>query len=195
MGDTQRSQTISTKLHQIVEQARDYPERIFTSLAHLIDVDLLKEAYSKTRKEAAPGIDGVTTKEYSENLEENLTDLHSRMRNQQYKATPVKRSWIGKEDGSQRPLGLPILEDKIAQRSVSMVMSAIYEQDFYDFSYGFREGRSPHQAIEALREQCYKEKVHWIIDADITKFFDNLDHDLLREIIKRRINDGSLLRL
>jgi RNA-directed DNA polymerase len=195
MGDTQRSQTISTKLHQIAEQARENPERIFTSLAHLIDVDLLKEAYSKTRKEAAPGIDGVTTKEYSENLEENLTDLHIRMRNQKYKATPVKRSWIGKEDGSQRPLGLPILEDKIAQRSVSMVMSAIYEQDFYDFSYGFREGHSPHQAIEALRDQCYKEKVHWIIDADITKFFDNLDHDLLREIIKKRINDGSLLRL
>lgn len=195
MGDTQRSPTISTQLHQIAEQAREHPDRIFTSLAHLIDVDFLGEAYSKTRKDAAAGVDGITAEEYSWNLEDNLRDLHVRMRSQRYKATPVKRSWIAKEDGSQRPLGMPILEDKIAQRSVSMLMSAIYEEDFHDFSYGFREGRSPHQAIAALREQCYKENIHWIIDADITKFFDNLDHGILRDIIKKRVNDGGLLRL
>jgi group II intron reverse transcriptase/maturase len=195
MGDTQRSQTISTKLHEIAEQARDHPERIFTSLAHLIDVDFLRAAYSRTRKDGAPGVDGVTGIEYGHNLEANLPDLYARMRSQRYKATPVKRGWATKEDGSQRPLGMPIMEDKIAQRAVSMLMSAIYEQDFYDFSYGFIEGRSPHQAIKALREQCYKNNIHWLIDADITKFFDNLDHGLLRDIIRKRVNDGGLLRL
>ncbi len=117
------------------------------------------------------------------------------MRTGRYKAQPVKRGWIIKEDGSQRPLGMPVFEDKIAQRSVSMLMSAVYEQDFYDFSYGFLEGRSPHQAIEALREQCYRENIHWIIDADVTKFFDNLDHGILRELIRKRISDGSIIRL
>ncbi len=151
MGDTQKSQTISTKLHQIAEQAREHADRVFTSLAHLIDVDFLCEAYNKTRKDGAPGVDGITAEDYSLKLEANLQELHARMRNQRYKATAVKRGWIAKEDGSQRPLGLPILEDKIAQRAVSMVMSAIYEQDFYDFSYGFRAGRSAHQAIAALR--------------------------------------------
>ena len=195
MGDTQRSQTISTKLNQIAEQARAYPDRVFTSLAHLIDVDLLREAYRKTRKDAASGVDGVTAEAYSQDLDTNLQDLHTRMRSQTYKATPVKRGWADKEDGSQRPLGIPILEDKIAQRAVSMLMSAVYEQDFYDFSYGFREGRSPHQAIKAVRDQCYKENIHWIIDADVSKFFDNLDHGILRDIIKKRINDGGLIRL
>lgn len=195
MGDTQRSPTISTQLHQIAEQAREHPDRIFTSLAHLIDVDFLSEAYSKTRKDAAAGVDGITAEAYSQNLEDNLRDLHGRMRSHRYRATPVKRGWVAKEDGSQRPLGMPIFEDKIAQRAVTMLMSAIYEEDFHDFSYGFREGCSPHQAIAALREQCYKKNIRWIIDADITKFFDNLNHRLLRDIIKKRVNDGSLLRL
>jgi len=195
MGDTQRSQTISTKLRQIAKQARENPERVFTSLAHLIDVELLHESFKRTRKEVAAGVDGVTAEEYSRDLDVNITDLHDRMRSQRYKATPVKRSWIAKDDGSERPIGMPIFEDKIAQRAVTLLMSAIYEQDFYDFSYGFREGRSPHQAIKALREQCYKENTRWIIDADISKFFDTLDHGILREFIKKRVNDGGLLRL
>jgi len=195
MGDTQKSQTISAKLHQIAEQAKEHPERVFISLAHLMDVDFLCEAYRRTRKDGASGVDGVTAEAYSRELEDNLIDLHSRMQEQRYKAQPVKRGWIVKEDGSQRPLGMPVFEDKIAQRSVSMLMSAVYEQDFYDFSYGFREGRSAHQAVGELREQCYRENIHWIIDADVTKFFDNLDHGILRELIKKRINDGGLLRL
>jgi len=117
------------------------------------------------------------------------------MREQRYKAQPVKRGWIGKEDGSQRPLGIPSFEDKIAQRAVSMLMSAIYEQDFHDFSYGFREGRSAHQAIRELRAQCKGQNIHWIIDADVTKFFDNLDHGILRALIRKRIKDGSIIRL
>jgi len=195
MGDTQRSQTISTKLHQIAEQARQNPDRIFTSLAHLIDVDLLREAYSKTRKDGSPGVDGVTSSQYGQNLEDNLQDLHRSLKERRYKAPPVKRGWIEKDDGCNRPLGMPTFEDKVAQRSVSMVMSAVYEQDFYDFSHGFREGHSPHQAVKEVRDQCYNQNIRWIVDADVSKFFDSLDHGVLRELIKRRINDGGLLRL
>jgi len=195
MGDTQRSQTISTQLHQIAEQAKQYPGRIFSSLAHLINVDLLKAAYQKTRKDSAPGVDGMTAAQYGQNLETNLADLHRRLKEKRYKAPPVKRVWIEKEDGSKRPLGMPTFEDKVVQRAVSMVMNVVYEQDFYEFSYGFREGRSPHQAIKELREQCYRQKIRWIVDADVSRFFDSLDHGVLREIIKKRINDGGLIRL
>jgi RNA-directed DNA polymerase len=195
MGDTQRSQTVSTKLHQIAKQARDYPERVFTSLAHLMDVDFLREAYRKTRKDGAPGIDGITAKEYARNLEGNLCELHSRLRENRYKAPAVKRAWINKDDGSQRPLGMPVFEDKVVQRAVSMLMSAVYGQDFYDFSFGFREGRSPHQAVKELREKCYSLNIRWIVDADVSGFFDNLDHGILCEIIKDRIKDGGLIRL
>lgn len=195
MEDTLRSQPVSTRLRLIAEQAINYPERVFTSLAHLIDVEMLREAYRLTRKDAAAGVDEVTAAEYAEDLEENLADLHERLRTQRYWAQPVKRGWIDKEDGSLRPLGIPALEDKIVQRAVNMILTAIYEQDFYDFSYGFRPGRSPHQALKTLREKCYEMKVNWIVDADVSGFFDNLDHGLLREFIKQRVNDGGILRL
>lgn len=195
MGDTQRSQTVSAKLHQIAEQAKQHPDRIFTSLAHLIDVDLLREAFKKTRKESAAGVDGITAAKYGKNLEANLLDLHRRLKENCYKAPPVKRCWIDKDDGSKRPLGLPTFEDKVVQRAVSMVMSAVYEQDFYDFSHGFREGHSPHQAIKEVRDQCYKQNIRWIVDADVSKFFDSLNHSELQEINKKRINDGGLTRL
>ena len=195
MGDTQRSQTVSTKLQWIAEQAARYPERTFTSLAHLIDVDMLREAFCRTRKDSAPGVDGVTAQEYAERLEDNLADLYTRLRSNKYQAPPVKRAWADKDDGSQRPLGMPVFEDKIVQRVASMVMSAVYEQDFYDFSHGFREEHSPHQALKELREKCYKLNINWIVDADVTGFFDNLDHGLIREFIRRRVNDGGLLRL
>lgn len=195
MGDTQRSETVSTKLQRIAEQAARYPERVFTSLAHLIDVDMLREAFCRTRKDGAAGVDGVTAEEYAEHLEENLAGLHARLRGDKYKAPPVKRAWADKDDGSQRPLGMPVFEDKIVQRAASMVMSAVYEQDFYDFSHGFREKHSPHQALKELREKCYKLNISWIVDADVTGFFDNLDHGLLRDVIRKRVNDGGLLRL
>jgi retron-type reverse transcriptase len=131
MGDTQRSQTISTKLCHIAEQARNHPDRIFTALAHLMDTELLHVAFDKTRKDAAPGVDGVSGTTYAENLRENLTALHTRLRQKQYKAPPVKRAWIDKDDGSKRPLGMPIFEDKVVQRAATMIMSAIYEQDFF----------------------------------------------------------------
>jgi RNA-directed DNA polymerase len=167
----------------------------FTTLAHLIEVDLLREAYRRTRKDGAPGVDEVTAQEYAANLEANLADLHERLRGGRYYAPPVKRSYVPKEDGSQRPIGIPAFEDKIVQRAVAMLLGAIYEQDFKDFSYGFREKRSPHQALHELRERCMNEEIGWIIDADVSAFFDNLDHDLLRELLNQRVNDGSIVRL
>jgi RNA-directed DNA polymerase len=190
-----RSQTVSLKLYQLREQASKYPERVFTTLHHLIDVELLREAYRRTRKDAAAGIDGVTAKEYAEHLEANLQSLYLRYKAGRYTAPAIRRVWIEKEDGSQRPIGIPALEDKILQRAVAMLLGAIYEIDFYDFSYGFREKRSPHQAVKAIRDACNREKVGTIIDADISKFFDNMSHALIQDILRLRINDGKIIGL
>ena len=195
MGDTSRSQTISTKLQKIAEQAISHPQMVFTTLAHLIDVDLLREAYNRTRKNAAAGVDGVTAAEYGANLEENLRDLYERMRSGRYIAPPVKRSWLDKEGSGKRPIGEPTFEDKIAQRAAVMLLGAIYEQDFHDFSHGFREGHSQHQALQQLWQQCMRMNIGWIVDADVSGFFDNLDHRWLRRIIQQRVNDGGILRL
>lgn len=136
MRDTLKSPIISTKLQQIAEQAARYPERVFINLAHHIDLDMLYEAYHQTRKDKAAGVDKVTGKEYGSNLDDNLRDLYFRLKNDLYKAQPVKRVWIDKEPGKKRPLGIPCFEDKIVQRAVTMLMSAVYEQDFYDFPTG-----------------------------------------------------------
>ena len=190
-----RSQTVLTKLQRIAQQAIQNRAMVFTTLAHLMDVELLREAYERTRKDAAPGIDGITAQQYAGNLEANLTNLHEQLRSGNYKAPPVKRKWLLKEDGSQRPIGIPGFEDKIVQRAVAMLMGAIYEQDFYDFSHGFREGHSPHQALKEIREQCMEQNINWIVDADVSACFDSLDHSLIVEIIRKRINDGAILRL
>jgi RNA-directed DNA polymerase len=195
MEDTSRSQTISTKLQRIAEQAARYPEMVFTTLAHLIDVDFLSEAHRRTRKKGAAGVDGVTAEEYAKDLENNLKDLHERVRSGRYKAPPVARAWIKKEDGSQRPIGKPAFEDKILQRAVAMLMGAIFENDFHEFSYGFRPGRSAHQALSALREQCMDMNIGTIVDADVSGFFDKINWKQLMEVIKKRVNDGVLIRL
>lgn len=195
MGDTQRSQTISTQLYQIAKQARDHPERIFTSLVHLMNVELPGAAFNETSKASAPGVDGVTASQYAEHLDANLKALHRRLRQKQYKAPPVMRVWLDKEDGSKRPIGISAVEDKVVQRAAASLMNAVYEQDFYNFSYGFRKDKSPHDALKALREQCKRLNIRWIIDADIKKFFDSIDHKILMDFIKHRINDGGLLRL
>jgi group II intron reverse transcriptase/maturase len=161
----------------------------------LIDVEFLKEAFRKTRKGGATGIDKVTAAEYEANLDENLQDLLQRMRSGLYKAPPVLRKWLRKEDGSQRPIGVPTFEDKIAQRAVAMLLGAVYEEDFYDFSYGFRPGRKPHDALHELREQSMGMKIGWILDADISGFFDSIDHAQLREVLRKRVNDGEIVRL
>jgi len=194
-GDTLGSQTVSLTLCQLSAQAREYPERVFTTLHHLIDVDFLREAYRRTRKDAAAGVDEVTASLYADNLEHNLHTLYRRYKAGSYVAPLVKRVWLEKEDGSQRPIGIPAFEDKILQRAVAMLLSAIYEIDFYDFSYGFRAKRSPHQALKSLRDACFTEKASVIIDADISKFFDTMPHKRIREILRLRINDGKIIRL
>jgi group II intron reverse transcriptase/maturase len=168
---------------------------VFTTLAHLMDVEFLGEAYRLTRKDSAAGVDGVTAREYAENLDENLRSLHERLRSGRYKAPPVERAWLEKADGGKRPIGKPTFEDKIVQRAVVMLLGAIYEQEFYGFSYGFREGRSAHQALGELRHECERMNIGWIVDADVSGCFDNLDHGQLRAFIKQRINDGGILRL
>jgi group II intron reverse transcriptase/maturase len=190
-----RSPTVSLKLCQLREQAGRYPKRIFTTLHHLIDVDFLREAFYRTNKKSVAGYDEVTAKEYARNLEGNLKELYSRYKSGRYKAPLVKRVWIEKEDKTQRPIGIPSFEDKILQRAVAMLLSAIYEIDFYDFSYGFREKRSAHDAIKSLRDGCYQAKVSTVIDADISKFFDCMPHDRIREILRLRVNDGKIISL
>jgi RNA-directed DNA polymerase len=190
-----RSPTVTTKLQRLAEQAKRDPERVFTNLAHLIDEDFLREAYRRTCKSSAPGIDGVTAKLYAEHLDENLHDLHERLRNGRYQAVPVVRVWIEKEDGGSRPIGKPAFEDKIVQRTVAMLLEAIYEQDFSDSSYGFRPGRSPHDALRDLRTQCMTRGIGWIVDADVSGYFDNIDRAHLREVLRLRVNDGGIMRL
>jgi RNA-directed DNA polymerase len=195
MEDTSRSQPISTQIQEIAEQAIEYPEMVFTTLAHRIDVEWLREAYRQTNKNSAAGIDGITAAAYAAKLDENLQDLHRRLVSGQYKAPPVERVWLDKEDGRKRPIGKPTFEDKIVQRAVVMLLEPIYEQEFYDFSHGFREGHNAHQALHEIREACRQGNINWIIDADVSRFFDELGHDQLREFIKRRVNDGGIMKL
>ena len=188
-------ETVSTKLQKIAELAGKAPEMAFTSLNHYIDIDLLIEAYRRTRKDGAPGIDGQTAKEYEENLFENLNSLLDRFKSGTYKAPPVRRVYIPKGDGTKtRPIGIPTFEDKVLQRAVTMVLEAIYEQDFLDCSYGFRPGRSAHQALQALWEQLMTMGGGFVLELDIQKFFDTLDHGHLRSFLDRRVRDGVIRR-
>ena len=189
------SPTVTPTLQHLAAQAIHDRGRVFTTLAHLIDEDFLREAYRQTRKASAPGIDGVTAQAYAEHLDEHLRDLYERLRSGRYQAAPVERVWIEKEDGGQRPIGKPTFEDKIVQRAVAMLLEAIYEQDCYDCSYVFRPGRSPHAALHMLREQCMQEGIGWIVDADVSGYFDSIDRTRLREVLRQRVNDGRILRL
>lgn len=195
MGDTLGSQTISTRLQNIAKRAHDDPELIFNNLYYLIDLPLLREAHRLTRKDAAPGIDKMTAAIYAEELESNLSDLHLRLCERRYKAPPVKRGWIHEDTGKDRPIGMPTFEDKIVQRAAEMLLSAIYDQDFHSFSYGFIKGRSQHQALNELRNQIMSGQQLWVIDADVSGFFDNLGHQHLRTFIERRVNDGGIKQL
>jgi RNA-directed DNA polymerase len=187
--------TVSTKLAWIAEQSEQNPSRVFTTLAHLMDEDFLTEAFHQLRKDAAAGIDEVTATEYGVNLGERIKDLHRRMVLGEYRAQPARRVWIPKGDGGQRPLAILVLEDKIVQRAVAMILEAIYEPHFCDFSCGFRRHFSAHTAIIDLRQQCLKLGINWIIDADIRKFFDTISWEQLRTILQKRMNDGAILRL
>jgi retron-type reverse transcriptase len=164
-GDTLRSPTVTPQLQRLAAQAARAPDRVFTTLASLIDADCLREAYRRTSKSSAAGIDGVTAQRYAEPLEENLRDLHERLRSGGDQAAPVERVWIAKDDGGRRPSGKPAFEDKIVQRAVAMLLEASYEQNFSDGSYGFRQGRSPHAALHELRQRCMQEGMGWIVEA------------------------------
>jgi RNA-directed DNA polymerase len=195
MGETPGSPTVSMQLQRIAQQAKHYPAMVFNNVFHLIDCEFLREAYHQTHKSSAPGMDQVTAKQYAENLDENLRELHERLRDNRYVAPPVERVWIEKEDGKKRPIGKPCFEDKIVQRAVVMILEAIFEPDFHAFSHGFRKGHSQHQALHELREQCRKLNITWIVDADVSGFFDTLDWGHLRAFMQQRVKDGGILRL
>jgi len=195
MSRTRRWRPICPKLIRVQEKARTDPQERFTSLAHLITEKALWRSYQKLDANAAPGVDRVTKDAYGKALYQNLETLHWRLRNGKYRASPVLRRWIDKPDGGQRPLGIPIVEDKVVQGAVAEILNSIYEVDFLGFSYGFRPGRSQHHALQALQTVLQKGKVSWVLDADISKFFDTIDHKELMAVIKRRVNDRSLLRL
>jgi len=196
MPDIPRSETISTRQQTIATRARQAPELSFTSLNHHIDMAWLLEAYRRTRKDGAPGVDGQTADAYAEHLEDNLRDLLDRAKSGRYRAPAVKRVHIPKGDGSTtRPIGVPTFEDKILQRAVAMVLEPIYEQDFLDCSYGFRPGRSALQALQVWRDELMRIGGGWIIELDVERFFDTLDKAQLRTFLRRRVRDGVLLRL
>ena len=187
---------ISTRLQRIAELARKAPEMAFLTLAHHIDLDLLREAVRQTRKDGALGVDRTSAAEYAGKLDDNLRALLDRAKSGTYRAPPVRRVHIPKGDGSQtRPIGIPTYEDKVLQRAVAMVLQAVYEQDFCDFSYGFRPGRSAHQALGVLRNTMMSMNGGWVLEVDIRKFFDTVDHAKLGELMRQRVRDGVLLRL
>jgi retron-type reverse transcriptase len=167
----------------------------FTALLHHVTVDLLRDAYSWIKRDAAPGVDGVTWHAYGEDLEARLEDLHARVHRGGYRAQPSRRKFIPKPDGRQRPLGIAALEDKIVQRALVEVLNAIYEEDFLGLSYGFRPGRSQHDALDALAVGIERTKVNWILDADIAGFFDTVSHEWLIKFVEHRIGDRRVIRL
>jgi RNA-directed DNA polymerase len=196
MARTPNLDNVSTRLQRIAQLAREDRKRSFVSLAHHIDKEFLREAYRLTRKDGAPGVDGQTAAEYEVNLEENLQSLLERFKSGRYKAPPVRRVYIpkGNDPSKKRPIGVPTLEDKILQRAVTMVLEAVYEEEFLSCSYAFRPGRSAHQAVEDLWKQLMEMGGGWLVEADIESFYDELDPVHLRGFLDQRVRDGVLRR-
>jgi group II intron reverse transcriptase/maturase len=193
MARTSDLGSVSTRLHRIAELAKKAPDMVIVTLAHHIDLVWMYEAYRQTRKDGAVGVDEVTAEQYVEDLDTNLRRLLERFKSGSYFAPPVRGVEIPKGDGSKtRPIGIPTFEDKILQRAVLMVLEAVYEQDFYDFSYGFRSQRSAHQALDSLWQKLMDVKGGWVLEADISSFFDALDHKTLRSFLDQRVRDGVI---
>ena len=190
-----RTNDMPNALDRIRQVANRNKEEQFTALLHHITIERLSTAFYGIKKNAAAGVDGVTWTWYEEELEENLQDLYSRIHRGAYRARPSRRRYIPKPDGRQRPLGISALEDKIVQRAVAEVLNAIYEADFLGYSYGFRAGRQAHEALDALAVGLRMKKVNWVLDADIRRYFDSINHEWLVKFIERRILDGRILRL
>lgn len=196
MSETLGSAGVSTKLQQIAELARRRPEAVLTTLSHHIDLEFLKEAYRRTRKDGAAGVDEMTAREYAKDLDGRLASLLERFKSGTYWAPPVRRVHIPKGDGTKtRPIGIPTFEDKVLQRAVTMVLEAVYEQDFLDCSWGFRPGRGAHGALEMLYQGLRRMHGGWVLDVDIKSFFDTIDHGQLRLLLDQRVRDGVLRRM
>ena len=183
MADASTSGFMSPGLLKVVERAKREPDGRFHSLAHLIDVPALERAYRRARKDAAVGVDGITKEEYGQELEANLKDLHTRMRSKRYRHHPIRRVHIPKGHGKTRPIGIAAFEDKLVQDAIREVLEAIYEQDFLDCSYGFRPGRSAHDAVRTLNRVVHKGEVSWILEADVVSFFESLDLNELKKML------------
>lgn len=194
-GRTQSRGTLPPNLQRVNEAAKRDRTARFTALLHHVDVAALRRAFRRLRRSASAGVDGETVASYEEGLESNLQALCERIHTGRYRPLPVRRVYIPKSDGGERPLGIPALQDKIVQSAVAEVLSAIYEVDFLGFSYGFRPGRNPHQALDALHMALMSQRVSWVLDADIRKFFDSVDHEWLLRMLAHRIADQRVLGL
>src|ERR1022692_4072958 len=195
MLPTQRGKGVSQGLDGVRKAAREREQERFTALLHHLNIDLLRDSFYALKRQASPGVDGVTWQEYETGLEDRLTDLHCRFHRGAYRAQPSRRVYIPKADGRQRPLGIAAVEDKIVQQAVVTILNQIYEVDFKGFYYGFRPGRSPHQALDALSVGIQRKKVNWVLDADIRGFYDNLSHEWMVKFIEYRVADPRMLRL
>src|SRR5580692_3437132 len=192
---TQSGARVTQGLGGVRQTARDRKQERFTALLHHLTIDLLRESYYALQRSAAPGVDGISWQQYEEGLEARLAELHGRIHRGAYRAQPSRRVYIPKTDGRQRPLGIAALEDKIVQQAVVTILNQIYEVDFKGFSYGFRPGRSPHQALDALTAGIQWKRVNWVLDADIRGFFDNMNHEWTGKFIEHRVADRRILRL
>ncbi len=192
---TQSGGRVSQGLRGVRQAAKEKKERKFTALLHHVTIDLLRESFYAMKRNAAPGVDGMTWQEYETGLEGRLIDLHSRVHRGAFRALPSRRVYIPKADGRQRPLGVAGLEDKLVQQAVATILNQIYEEDFLGFSYGYRPGRSQHQALDALTVALTQKKVNFVLDADIRGFFDTIDHEWMMKFVQHRVADPRILRL
>jgi RNA-directed DNA polymerase len=192
---TQSGERVSQGSGGVRQTARERRDERFTALLHHVSVNLLRDSFYALQRRAAPGVDGVRWKEYEAGLEGRLADLHSRIHRGTYRAQASRRVYIPKADGRQRPLGIAALEDKIVQQAVVIILNEIYEVDFLGFSYGFRPGRSPHQALDALSVGLHRKRVNWVLDADIRGFFDQMSHEWTMKFVQHRVADPRILRL
>ena len=195
MPDTPRSETISTKQNRIAELARQMPNVALSSLSHHIDLDWMREAYRRTRKDGAAGIDGQRAEDFARDLDRNLEELLTQAKSGQYRAPAVRRVHIPKDGGKTRPLGIPTFSDKVLQRAVVMLLEPVYEHDFLDCSHGFRPGRSAHKALDATWKGLMNMDGGWVLDLDIRSFFDEVDRGHLQQMLRQRVNDGVVRRL
>ena len=186
---------MSTEINRLTELAKEDPQRQFFSIAHLITPEKMYAAFLSLRKDASAGVDGVTYEEYGKDAARNIRELHQRLKDGKYRAQPLRRVYIPKENGKQRPISIPALEDKLVQKVMVEILNAIYEQDFLDCSYGFRPGRGAHQALDEVGRVICTRPTGWILELDITSYFDTIVREQLIEMIEKRISDDSVLRL